>query len=211
MKARARAVLAVTDALTREPFKKMPSSPFDCRRYRDQRRPERRPDQWRTEQSWDQRRNQLRRRTSKFASSGRRYFRATVIVIVNELSNKQLRLIRNPRLFVTEPRTRDNIFYCCQCKWPSGLTLRYRVLLWLGVWMHVHLFLRGLGPYDWSASKCCIIKCSIIFTIKMETLILYWIDVSVERWRMCGALSTGTLHEMAVSSVKQNGGTRFTF
>jgi hypothetical protein len=37
-----------------------------------------------------------RRRTSQVASSGRHYFRVIVIVIVNELSKKQVHLIRNP-------------------------------------------------------------------------------------------------------------------
>jgi hypothetical protein len=48
----------------------------------------------------DQRSDQ-RRRASQVASSGRRYFGVTVVVNVNELSNKELRLIRNPIHFLS--------------------------------------------------------------------------------------------------------------
>jgi hypothetical protein len=94
----------------------------------NQRRPEQRADQRRienrkseetgaeleteeTSSDKNEKTKRERRGTSEVASSGRRYFRLIVIEIVKELSNKQLRLIQNPRLFVTEPRTRDNNMY----------------------------------------------------------------------------------------------------
>jgi hypothetical protein len=46
---------------------------------------------------------------SQVASAGRRYFRVIVIVIVNDLSNKQLRLIRNPIIFCRVTRIRDKV------------------------------------------------------------------------------------------------------
>jgi hypothetical protein len=61
------------------------------------------------ETSWakNQKMKRERRRTSQVALSGGRYFR--VSVIVGYLSNKELRLIQNPKLFVTEPRIHDII------------------------------------------------------------------------------------------------------
>jgi hypothetical protein len=54
----------------------------------------------------------VRKQASHVASSGRRYFRVTVIVIVNELSNKQLHLIHSTIHFVMEPQIHDKIW--CQ-------------------------------------------------------------------------------------------------
>jgi hypothetical protein len=50
-----------------------------------------------------------RRQTSQVTSFGRSYFRTIVTVIVNDLSSKQLRLIRNSFISCRVTRTRDNI------------------------------------------------------------------------------------------------------
>jgi hypothetical protein len=77
-----------------------------------------------TSSAKNQKTERERQRTSQVASSGRRYFRVTVIVLVNDLSNKQLRLIRNPLISCRVTRIRDNIEreeenydnYYCQSK-----------------------------------------------------------------------------------------------
>jgi hypothetical protein len=51
-----------------------------------------------TSSAKNQKTKRERRRTSQAASHGKRYFRLNVIAIVNVLSNKQLRLIRNPSI-----------------------------------------------------------------------------------------------------------------
>jgi hypothetical protein len=56
-----------------------------------------------------------RRWTSQVTSSGRRYFR--VIVIVKDLTNKQLCLIRNPLISCCVTRIHDSIFWL-RYWWP---------------------------------------------------------------------------------------------
>jgi DNA-binding transcriptional regulator YdaS (Cro superfamily) len=53
-----------------------------------------------------------RRRASQVASSGKRYFRVILIIIVNALSNKHLHLIRNPLISCRVTKILDNNFQC---------------------------------------------------------------------------------------------------
>jgi hypothetical protein len=62
-----------------------------------------------TSSAKNQKTKRERRQTSQVASSGEHYFRVIVTVIVNELSNKQLRLIQNPLISCHVTRIRDNM------------------------------------------------------------------------------------------------------
>jgi hypothetical protein len=120
-----------------KPFENVSSSPSDCNDRRsektsseaDQRRPDQRSDQ--------------RRRTSQVISSGRRNFRVIVSVIVNELSNKQLHLIRNPFICHGTPDTWQ--YFLLKCRYLPQYTASYPRRIHSSLFLYCFIRARNLS------------------------------------------------------------------